>query len=102
MWLTDRPVLGGGRRIAVSTVKYAVQVESHRSLLSVLRAEPGRTGTREGRDDSGGDAYTVLLDGRPLNSRSYLALQAALGGDLCRRVGYRKIVRAVPRTASEL
>ena len=47
-----------------------------RSLLSVLRNELGLTGTKEGCDDSECGACMVLLDGRPLNSCSYLAVQA--------------------------
>src|SRR3954447_25447030 len=48
-----------------------------RSLLRVLRDDLGRTGTKEGCDDSECGACMVLIDGRPVNSCSYLALQAA-------------------------
>jgi aerobic-type carbon monoxide dehydrogenase small subunit (CoxS/CutS family) len=48
-----------------------------RTLLRVLRDDLGRTGTKEGCDDSECGACMVLLDGRPVNSCSYLALQAA-------------------------
>jgi aerobic-type carbon monoxide dehydrogenase small subunit (CoxS/CutS family) len=48
-----------------------------RSLLRVLRDDLGRTGTKEGCDDSECGACMVLVDGRPVNSCSYLALQAA-------------------------
>src|SRR5213078_2843041 len=47
-----------------------------RTLLSVLRSELGLTGAKEGCDDSECGACMVLLDGRPVNSCSYLALQA--------------------------
>ena len=63
-------------RLRVNGVDYAAHVEPHRSLLSVLRTEVGLTGTKEGCDDSECGACMVLLDGRPLNSCSYLALQA--------------------------
>jgi aerobic-type carbon monoxide dehydrogenase small subunit (CoxS/CutS family) len=68
-------------RLRVNGVDYDVQVEPHRSLLSVLRAEIGLTGTKEGCDDSECGACMVLLGGRPLNSCSYLALQAG-GSDV--------------------
>lgn len=54
-----------------------VDVEPHRSLLSVLRSDLGLTGAKEGCDDSECGACMVLLDGRPVNSCSFLALQAA-------------------------
>jgi aerobic-type carbon monoxide dehydrogenase small subunit (CoxS/CutS family) len=63
--------------LAVNGVSYAVEIEPHRSLLSVLRTEIGLTGTKEGCDDSECGACMVILDRRPLNSCSYLALQAA-------------------------
>src|SRR5436305_14900460 len=47
-----------------------------RTLLRVLRDDLGRTGTKEGCDDSECGACMVLLDGQPVNSCSYLALQA--------------------------
>jgi carbon-monoxide dehydrogenase small subunit len=52
-------------------------VEPGRTLLRVLRDDLGRTGTKEGCDDSECGACMVLVDGRPVNSCSYLALQAA-------------------------
>jgi carbon-monoxide dehydrogenase small subunit len=63
--------------LTVNGVPYVVDVEPHRSLMTVLREEIGLTGTKEGCDDSECGACMVLLDGRPLNSCSYLALQAA-------------------------
>jgi aerobic-type carbon monoxide dehydrogenase small subunit (CoxS/CutS family) len=62
--------------LTVNGTSYRAQIEPHRSLLSVLRTELGLTGTKEGCDDSECGACMVLLDGRPLNSCSYLALQA--------------------------
>jgi aerobic-type carbon monoxide dehydrogenase small subunit (CoxS/CutS family) len=55
---------------------YPVAIEPGRNLLSVLRSEVGLTGAKEGCDDSECGACMVLLDGRPVNSCSYLALQA--------------------------
>lgn len=61
----------------VNGTTYTEEVEPHRSLLSVLRGELGLTGAKEGCDDSECGACMVLLDGRPVNSCSFLALQAA-------------------------
>ena len=52
-------------------------IEPGRTLLRLLRDDLGRTGTKEGCDDSECGACMVLVDGRPVNSCSYLALQAA-------------------------
>ena len=52
-------------------------IDPGRTLLRVLREDLGRTGTKEGCDDSECGACMVLIDGRPVNSCSYLALQAA-------------------------
>ena len=60
----------------VNGVPYPVSVEADRSLLSVLRTEVGLTGSKEGCDDSECGACMVLLDGLPVNSCSFLALQA--------------------------
>ena len=62
--------------LLVNGMSYPVEVEPGRTLLSVLRDELGLTGTKEGCDDSECGACMVLLDGQPVNSCSYLALQA--------------------------
>jgi aerobic-type carbon monoxide dehydrogenase small subunit (CoxS/CutS family) len=62
-------------KLTVNGMPYDVYVDPGRSLLSVLRDELGLTGTKEGCDDSECGACMVLLDGRPLNSCSYLAVQ---------------------------
>jgi aerobic-type carbon monoxide dehydrogenase small subunit (CoxS/CutS family) len=62
--------------LRVNDIAYPVEIEPGRSLLSVLRDDLGLTGTKEGCDDSECGACMVLLDGRPVNSCSYLALQA--------------------------
>ena len=43
--------------------------------MSVIRTEIGLTGTKEGCDDCECGACMVLVDGRPVNSCSYLAVQ---------------------------
>jgi carbon-monoxide dehydrogenase small subunit len=63
--------------LSVNGIAYPVEIEPDRSLLSVIRTEIGLTGSKEGCDDSECGACMVLLDGRPVNSCSYLALQAA-------------------------
>jgi len=62
--------------LRVNGAAYPVDIEPHRTLLSVLRTELGLAGSKEGCDDSECGACMVLLDGRPVNSCSYLALQA--------------------------
>ena len=62
--------------LAVNGVEYPLHVGVHRNLLSVLRSDIGLTGTKEGCDDCECGACMVLLDGRPVNSCSYLAVQA--------------------------
>src|SRR3954470_294127 len=63
--------------LVVDGVRLATAVtDPGRSLLRVLRDDLGRTGAKEGCDDSECGACMVLLDGRPVNSCSYLALQA--------------------------
>jgi aerobic-type carbon monoxide dehydrogenase small subunit (CoxS/CutS family) len=60
----------------VNGVDYPVTVDQSRNLVSVLRGEVGLTGTKEGCDDCECGACMVLLDGRGVNSCSYLAVQA--------------------------
>jgi carbon-monoxide dehydrogenase small subunit len=63
--------------LTVDGVALTATIDPGRSLLRVLRDDLGRTGTKEGCDDSECGACMVLVDGRPVNSCSYLALQAA-------------------------
>ncbi len=62
--------------LIVNGIDYPVTVEPSRNLLSVIRAEIGLTGTKEGCDDCECGACMVLVDGLPVNSCSYLAVQA--------------------------
>ncbi|HEY7626358.1 MAG TPA: (2Fe-2S)-binding protein [Ilumatobacteraceae bacterium] len=61
----------------VNGIAYPVTIDPSRNLVSVLRTELGLTGTKEGCDDCECGACMVLIDGRPVNSCSYLAAQAA-------------------------
>ena len=61
----------------VNGTDYPVSIEADRNLVSVLRTEIGLTGTKEGCDVCECGACMVLIDGRPVNSCSYLAAQAA-------------------------
>ena len=64
-------------QLTVDGLPLSAMVDPGRTLLRVLRDDLGRTGTKEGCDDSECGACMVLVDGRPVNSCSYLALQAA-------------------------
>jgi aerobic-type carbon monoxide dehydrogenase small subunit (CoxS/CutS family) len=60
----------------VNGVAYLVELDPHVSLLDAVRDVIGLTGSKEGCDDSECGACMMLLDGKPVNSCSYLALQA--------------------------
>ena len=60
----------------VNGVPYPLTVEAHASLLYTVRDQVGLTGSKEGCDDSECGACMMLIDGRPVNSCSYLAVQA--------------------------
>jgi carbon-monoxide dehydrogenase small subunit len=62
--------------LKVNGVLYPVEIEPHLSLLRAVREHVGLTGAKEGCDDSECGACMMLLDGQPVNSCSYLALQA--------------------------
>ena len=62
--------------ITVNGIAETHSVHPHRNLVSVLRDECGLTGTKEGCDDCECGACMVLVDGSPVNSCSYLAVQA--------------------------
>ena len=75
-----------------------------------MRDEIGLTGTKEGCDDSECGACMVLLDGQPVNSCSYLALQAdgreittvegLADGESCARCSARSSSTAASSAAS--
>lgn len=60
----------------VNGIPYPADVDAGASLLHVVRDVLGLTGSKEGCDDSECGACMVLVDGRPTNACSYLALQA--------------------------
>ena len=62
--------------LTVNGIAYPVEVEPGTSLLAAVRDAVGLTGSKEGCDDSECGACMMLLDGEPVNSCSYLALQA--------------------------
>jgi carbon-monoxide dehydrogenase small subunit len=62
--------------LTVNGVPYPLEVEAHASLLHTVRDQVGLTGSKEGCDDSECGACMMLIDGRPVNSCSYLAVQA--------------------------
>jgi carbon-monoxide dehydrogenase small subunit len=61
--------------VTINGVTQQLEVEPHTSLLMMLRDRVGLSGTKEGCDDSECGACMVLVDGRPVNACSYLALQ---------------------------
>ena len=62
--------------LTVNGVAYPVELDPGTTLLYAVRDAVGLTGSKEGCDDSECGACMMLLDGKPVNSCSYLALQA--------------------------
>ena len=62
--------------LVVNGTAYPVDLDPETSLLTAVRDVIGLTGSKEGCDDSECGACMMLLDGRPVNACSYLALQA--------------------------
>jgi len=62
--------------LSVNGVSYPLEVAPSTTLLEAVRGDVGLTGAKEGCDDSECGACMMLLDGKPVNSCSYLALQA--------------------------
>lgn len=63
-------------KIMVNGDPYFVQVSPFRTLLDVLREDIGLTGTKKGCGEGECGACTVLMDGKPVNSCLFLAVQA--------------------------
>jgi aerobic-type carbon monoxide dehydrogenase small subunit (CoxS/CutS family) len=62
--------------LSVNGIAYPIEIDAHLSLLRAVREHVGLTGAKEGCDDSECGACMMLIDGQPVNSCSYLALQA--------------------------
>ena len=62
--------------LTVNGMTDPVAIDSHATLLRAVRDDIGLTGTKEGCDDSECGACMMLIDGKPVNSCSYLAMQA--------------------------
>jgi carbon-monoxide dehydrogenase small subunit len=62
--------------LVVNGETHPLEVDPHASLLRTVREQVGLTGAKEGCDDSECGACMMLIDGRPVNSCSYLAVQA--------------------------
>jgi aerobic-type carbon monoxide dehydrogenase small subunit (CoxS/CutS family) len=63
--------------LTVNGMQYPVELDGDTTLVRALRDHIGLTGTKEGCDDCECGACMVMVDGRPVNSCTYLALQAA-------------------------
>ena len=68
-------------RITVNHDSYHLLVESHRTLLEVIRDEIGLMGTKSGCEMGECGACTVLFNGQAVNSCLVLALEAD-GGEV--------------------
>lgn len=62
--------------LRINGQEYEVAVHPNRTLLEVLREDLMLTGTKEGCDDGVCGTCTVLLDGVPIRSCLYLAVEA--------------------------
>ena len=62
--------------LTVNGTDYPLEVDARQSLLEAVRDQVGLTGSKEGCDDSECGACMMLVDGRPTNACSYLAVQA--------------------------
>jgi aerobic carbon-monoxide dehydrogenase small subunit len=63
--------------LTINGERHEVHTEPHRTLLDVLRADLGLTGTKENCLEAECGVCTVLVDGRAVNSCILLAAQCA-------------------------
>jgi carbon-monoxide dehydrogenase small subunit len=62
--------------ITVNQVTYKINIESHLTLVEVLRDKLGLTGTKKSCNEGECGACTVLMEGRPAASCMVLAMDA--------------------------
>ena len=62
--------------LVVNGLSYEIAVETHRTLLEVLRENLGFTGTKNGCDQGECGSCTVLIDGKAVHSCLTLAVEA--------------------------
>jgi carbon-monoxide dehydrogenase small subunit len=62
--------------LAVNGTRHEVAIDTHRTLLDLLRDDLGLTGTKQGCGEGDCGACVVLLDGVPVNSCLVLAAEA--------------------------
>ena len=72
----EEDVMKVAATLTVNGISYPVELDPGTNLLAAVRDVIGLTGSKEGCDDSECGACMMLLDGQPVNSCSYLALQA--------------------------
>lgn len=75
--------------LTVNGTSYSRRVEPRQLLVSFIRAELGLTGTHVGCDTSFCGACTVILNGSPIKSCTFLAVQAD-GADIITVEGLEK------------
>lgn len=63
-------------QLLINNRNYSVKVESHWTLLDMLRDELGLTGTKRGCDKGDCGTCIVLVDGKPVNACLYLAVRS--------------------------
>ncbi len=78
----------------VNGKSYRVEIESHWTLLRVLREELDLIGSKEGCGAGDCGACTVLIDGQAVNSCLYLAIRAEGNGS--------SPSRALPKTGGSI